>query len=63
VIDLKRLALATIASLPLVACSGTGFQTANENTIVTPGGKVVQAPPYNQRWGDKGGESGGSGRN
>jgi hypothetical protein len=59
--DLKRLMLATIAGLPLVACSTASVQ--NENTVVTPSGKIVQAPPLSQRWGDKGGESGGSGRN
>ena len=65
---LKRLMLTTIVGLPLAACSNSAVQTANandpnSNIIVTPSGKIVQAPPYNQRWGDKGGETGGSGRN
>jgi hypothetical protein len=59
--DLQRLMLATIAFLPLAACSTASI--LSENTIVTPSGKMVQAPPLSQRWGDKGGESGGSGRN
>jgi hypothetical protein len=59
--DISRLVFATIAFLPLAACSTA--KILSENTIVTPSGKIVQAPPLSQRWGDRGGESGGSGRN
>jgi hypothetical protein len=59
--DISRLVFVTIAFLPLAACSTA--KILSENTIVTPSGKIVQAPPLSQRWGDKGGESGGSGRN
>ena len=65
---LERVMLVVSTGLPLAACASSPYPAANPNdpnstTILTPSGRTVQAPPVAMRSGDRGGESGGSGRN
>ena len=53
--------MSMLICLSLSACAGGTTASDDSNTIVTPSGRIVQAPPVNLRLGNTGGESGGSG--